>query len=456
VTREGRLAVLPRAALVVYVLGSLLAAAVALATWGGADLPTRSGLLLPPLSGFAALQSLAVCASVLVARRRAAGPAPYDLACFAAVSLFLLGIVTEYPAKTWDWRAYGEAAAAVADGGDPYTEADYLYPPPFAQAGGTLVRLFRLVMRAPAAADQGSLFVIWQILQFHAVLFCYSLARRLLHRVGLSGWRWTALLTALFVLNAPILRALRFSQPAFYTLLAALAAMLWADRYPCLAGLCVASAAYVKVYPAILLVPALLTGKRGLVLWTVAWATVLGVASVAAPNGREYWASFLDLLRSFPEPLAFRDNSVPGLVRNTARVLGVGPPSVWVARAAQVGIVLWLVGRMIVRRTRAGRAGESVWLGSVSDALCLGLLLSPTVWEHYFVFAIPAIIWVWRESLPRRPATVGLATVLTCLAPVFDVFPFSYHRLAGLILLAVAIPLRVVSLPKVPGADRAS
>ncbi len=441
---------------IVYGAGSLLAAVLPVLARPLPGFEQRLLVAEPLLSMFAVLQALVVCLTLYLVWSRSSGQPSvlWDIGCAVAVSLFFLGIIAEYPARTWDWRAYQGAALAVARGGNPYTEADYLYPPVLAQVGAAVTSVIR-PFAASAADVPRILFYLWQCLQFHVVMLCYALSRLLWYRVGLPNVRWTIALAALFVLNTPLLRALRFSQPALCTLAAALMVILWADSRPWLVGLSVAAAAYVKVFPAILLLPALLAPRRKLLAWSAVWVLVIGLASLVAPGGRDYWTSFLNLLRAFPEPLAFRDNSVPGLVRNAARVLQVVPPSPWVARALQIGIVLWLVGRMIARRTRAGLAEGPVWLGNVSDALCLGLLLSPTAWEHYFVFVIPAIVWGWRASLTRRPITVGLATVLTSLVPVFDVFPFSYHRLAGLILLIVAIPLPTRCSTRV-GADRES
>ncbi len=433
--------------LLAYAVGSLAAVALPLLLRAIPSLVGHAVAGAPLLSTFAPLQTLVVGATLYLTWRRSACRESLlpDLACTLAVSVFFLGIVADYAARTWDWWAYEGAARAVAQGGNLYTEADYLYTPVPAQVVAVVMRLARLIVVSPSDVSD-LLFYLWQCLQFQAVLACYVMSRVLLRRAGLSSWHWTLALAGLFVLNVPMLRALRFNQPAMYLLMAALLVAVWSDRHPCLAGLSVAGAVFVKVFPVVLLLPALISRKWRLLGWAVGWLAAIGVASVVMPEGRAYWLSFVDLLRGFPEPLAFRDNSLPSLVRNTARVLALGPFPLWVARAVQVLWGAWLLWR-IARRT-VDRPGDhaTTWLGNISDTLCLGLVLSPTVWENYFIFLIPGMIWSWRAAFPRHPRTVAAAAVLVFLVPVFDVFLLSYLRLVGMFLLARATPVTAAGL----------
>jgi hypothetical protein len=72
--------------------------------------------------------------------------------------------------------------------------------------------------------------------------------------------------------------------------------------------------------------------------------------------------------------------------------------------------------------------------------LLIMMLLSPLVWEHHYVLTLPLGIWALARvavpgtSQPRRIRAV-LAAALVYAPPTFDVFPFSYHRLAGLLWL---------------------
>ncbi len=70
------------------------------------------------------------------------------------------------------------------------------------------------------------------------------------------------------------------------------------------------------------------------------------------------------------------------------------------------------------------------------DALvAIGLLISPSVWEHHYVLAIPIAIWAVATQGYDRPWQVSIGTFLIFCLPTFDVFPFSFHRITGLLML---------------------
>jgi hypothetical protein len=69
------------------------------------------------------------------------------------------------------------------------------------------------------------------------------------------------------------------------------------------------------------------------------------------------------------------------------------------------------------------------------DALALGLMTSPVVWEHHYVLAIPLVIWAFATQGMARPWQVGIGAFLIFAIPTFDVFPLSYHRILGLLFL---------------------
>jgi hypothetical protein len=60
-------------------------------------------------------------------------------------------------------------------------------------------------------------------------------------------------------------------------------------------------------------------------------------------------------------------------------------------------------------------------------------------WEHHYVWALPlsvvAIARCWKGS----PFRVGFALILIFGLPTFDVFPLSYHRLLGLMILFATV-----------------
>ena len=74
-------------------------------------------------------------------------------------------------------------------------------------------------------------------------------------------------------------------------------------------------------------------------------------------------------------------------------------------------------------------------VGDTLDAIALGLLVSPVVWEHHYLLAMPLLIWAVSQVRAERLWLVGVSGFLIFALPTFDVFPLSYHRMAGLLLL---------------------
>jgi hypothetical protein len=74
-------------------------------------------------------------------------------------------------------------------------------------------------------------------------------------------------------------------------------------------------------------------------------------------------------------------------------------------------------------------------IGHLMDFSVLSLLIAPSAWEHHYVIAIPLAIWAFAISGRKAPWLLTIALTLVFLLPTFNIYPFSYLRLAGTILL---------------------
>jgi hypothetical protein len=129
-----------------------------------------------------------------------------------------------------------------------------------------------------------------------------------------------------------------------------------------------------------------------------------------------------------------------------------------------LALLVWFLARL-VRRTCEARAqaralqGDAAaatpvrfaYLGNAADALAFALLLSPSVWEHHYVLALPFAIWVVATGWSSRPLAIAFGIFLMLAMPSFDVFPVGYHRLAGMLWLLLLTPSR--RLPNSSSAD---
>ncbi len=378
------------------------------------------------------------------------------------VAFHYLAIMRQHATRSWDYRCYEEAAQAIANGTNPYGSC-YIYFPTPAQAmamierfGLWLATYLGLEKFSSGAATWDLVFYFYEATQLLLVILAFTLCYCLARTVGLQQRYAALLVTALFLFNNPLLATLKHNQVNLWVLDLMLLALLGVKRYPILSGLAVAVGVHIKIYPLALLLPWAL--KRQWRAGISAGIGLGGIFLVQTSGGRELtlWRHFLAFADSFPLGTFFRDNSLHSLVYNTLGhlkwLLGDGSFPVnelYVSRLVLAGMGffgLLYLGRF-VRRER-GEAGiysnngnlDLALFGHAMDAIALALIASPVVWEHHYLLALPLVIWgVARAQNERQLWRVGLSAFLIFVVPTFDLYPFSYHRLAGLLLLMTTL-----------------
>ncbi len=399
----------------------------------------------------------------------------------ALVAFHYLALMRQHAARSWDYRCYEEAAQAIVNGLNPYGSC-YIYFPTPAQVlaaveefGGWLIATLGIRALESSSGAWDLLFYFYEATQLLLVILAFSLCYRLAKLVGLS-WRNAALLvTALFLINNPLLATLKHNQVNLWVLDLLLLALLGVQRYPLLSGLAVALGAHIKLYPLALLLP--WTLKRQ---WRALTSVAVGMAAIfllQTSGGRDLtlWQQFMAFAGSFPKGTFFRDNSLHSFVYNTLgmakwllHVSGFVPGAagdfgtneLYVSRLVLGGmallglIYLW----RFIKRERFEGTVESAngqldhaLLGHTMDAIALALIASPVVWEHHYLLAMPLVIWaVARAQSERTLWLIGASTFLIFGVPTFDVYPFSYHRLAGLLLLMAVMRPTLATATAVP------
>jgi len=387
------------------------------------------------------------------------------------VAFVFLGLVVEYSRKSWDYRCYEGAAKALVAGSDPYEGTAYLYPPLLAQLLAGAYQLTAWIQAAVGRAGAGApdstwfvVFYLYQCLQLLAVSLVFLLLHRFARRLGVERSQALVLVAALVLCNHPLLRTLRHNQINLYLVGLILLAILVMGSRPFLSGLLVALGAHLKLYPALVALPMLIV--RG---WTALLGVAAGVAGIVLLQtglGTDWtlWERFGALAGSFPRSLTFRDNSLGNVVSSATR-FGLQPAGTTEGRiqtiasaaalAATLAVLAWFAVRFLQResawRGLTKASGGSVperdaafrrFSGHVVDSVALMLLLSPMVWEHHYVLALPLAVWAVATGGPSRPWPIGVALLLMFAVPTFDVFLLSYHRIAGLLMLVVLTPPR--------------
>lgn len=425
---------------------------------------------IPLLQLFVFCAALSLTAVGVYALYRARDGWQRQLPLLLALLVFFhyLAMMRQHAARSWDYACYERAAQAIVQGVNPYGDC-YIYFPTTAQALAWLYQTGAYgatLMLADGAAKVDQLwdlvFYLYEATQFFQLILAFALCYGLARRLGLEAQRAGVLVACLFLFNNPLLATLKHNQVNLWVLNLILLALLWLPRAPILSGLAVALGGHIKLYPLILLLPWTLTRQ-----WRALAATgvgMIGLVLLQTNGGRDWqlWQAFLTFAASFPQGSFFRDNSLHSLVYNTSGHLQwlAGAGSYTVNEALVERVVLVITGlcglaylwRFFQRERRAANVSGQTSaspaaqrsltdLGHSMDAIALGLLIAPVVWEHHYLLALPLVIWALaNQTNVERLWLVALSAFLIFVLPTFDIFPLSYHRLAGLLLLVSTLP----------------
>lgn len=375
------------------------------------------------------------------------------------VSLFFLAVTVELSQKSWDYEQYETAFRAVAAGSNPYDSTRYLYPPFFAQIMTFVYHIGRWLfplmgMELREASLWTFVFYIHQCAMLYSLLLAYGLSLEFADRVGLPPLKGMLVVSALFLFNVPVFRTLLYNQVNFYILASILMALLALTRSPVASGLAISVGGMIKLYPFALVAP-LLAAKK----WRALTGVVAGAAGIVAVQTRFFqdltlWKQFVLFYTSFPverESAWFRNSSPLSFLRNLTEFSGLSSSFLTpLFVIVSVIILAWYGMRFLQREQAYARAKDEPdsstlrLFGHLLDFSVLSLLIAPSAWEHHYVIAIPLAIWAFALRRDAFRLTVT-GVVLVFIMPVFNIFPFSYLRMAGLILLLIlASPRKIV------------
>ena len=291
----------------------------------------------------------------------------------------------------YDFSAYWTAASNLLHGlpiyiadqlAGPYAPQRqflYLYPPPLAGAVTPLAALipgdYRVAAWAWAAL--GFLIVATSVL---AVARSLGLLERVRSATGHGPW---ILLVAAFCFP-PVVSELVLGN--VHILLLGLLSGAWlgvrrGDRTgEQWAGIAVGLAAVVKVFPALLILWFLLTGRRRAALWSV----MGGLAAVVVTfpmTGLQPWLDFPAALLNLAAPSDTTDTLAPTVW--LASFIGFSPARVIVTGLA-LGLLAWSARRLPTRP-------------SFALAVLLSLLIAPALYHHYLAITVLPFLLLFAE-----------------------------------------------------------
>lgn len=383
----------------------------------------------------------------------------FGLTAFAFLIWF-----SEYSAISYDFTAYQTSAKALLEGQSPYGHAPaYIYPPLLVYGVAFLYKTVQWIAVNIFSTQMSTkeyfylVFYLYQVIQYALTLTSFGLVYAFARRLNHSKYSAALLVTLLFLANLPLMRNFRMNQVNLIVLIVLLVAILLVDRYPLLSGALVALGTYIKVYPLVALIPWMLSRKWQAVTSTIISGILIFLAQLSVANGWAHWVDFFGYLQNTERGTALRNNSLHSLVwnlsgfllpRNSSQLQATITALVAVGLAALA--ITWIGLRYLRRMKAPTLTTQERFLGNFMDTISLMFLISPTVWDHHYVAAIPLAVWAATVGIDHLVGVVGLALVFIFWVPTFDIFFFSYVRLAGVILLLIALPPEKANLPTTP------
>jgi hypothetical protein len=356
--------------------------------------------------------------------------------------LFFLTFLSEYSAESLDYVGYKLAAKAILEGKDPYSSKVYLYPPFTAQifAGG-FIFIRSLLPNVSENIVWNLLFYFYQCLQFFLAQLAFWLCYRVVRIFSEDRLRSVILLTALMVFNNPMIRTLRHNQVNLLVLDLLLLAILLAKERPWFSGFFNSIACHIKLYPFVFVLPWAIKKRWLPIVATFVFFTLIISVQIVRGDGVELWKKFLVLFVDFPKGHYYRDNSIHSVIFNTLYFLtmpfgNLGMKLLTISKVvhALLSVVIVL---LFANRWRMLQESEIV---PVLESIPLILLISPLVWEHHFIMLLPYALWNLSKSPHPFRNRAFLGALLIFAIPTFDLFPFSYHRIAGVLLMLSSTP----------------
>ncbi|GMQ83368.1 MAG: hypothetical protein BMS9Abin06_0102 [Gammaproteobacteria bacterium] len=371
-----------------------------------------------------------------------------------------LSLVSEYSEKLWDYHCYEGAAQALLSEQNPYTNQTwwYQYPPLTAElmamAYTGISSINTLLGTEMEVSERWDLlFYLFQFTQVILVILAYYLLYRFACRAGLSPVLAAIIVGGLLVISNPLIRTLRWSQINLWILDLTLAGILLRARYPVLAGTAIAIGAHLKIYPAIIAGPWLLTKQ-----WRAVTAVIIGIIVILlfqthGGQNWETWKQFVEFMPHFPPGTHFRDNSLHSIAHNllsafqwTTGYITAAYMTEALSGVLTIAVVAWFLKRFFNREqlytgrpAAINRAGIQPEVfrhdGHAVDAIAFTVIAAPSVWEHHYILVLPVLLWAVAGWGRTHIVAITVGAILMFALPTFDVFPFSFHRVTGLLLV---------------------
>jgi hypothetical protein len=371
---------------------------------------------------------------------------------FVLTGLLFLMLFVEYSAKSPDYSNYEQGAIDMLEGKNPYLPRRYLYPPFMGQLMGLAFSILRYVGIAikpsvPESTIWNVVFYFYQCMQFILIVLAFWLCYRIVRIFCKDRFYSVLLLTVVLIFNNPLIRSIRHNQANILILDLLMVTILFAAKRPWLSGAVNSIACHIKLYPFVLFLPWIIQKRLRPIIATLSSFFIIVAIQACTKNGIQYWLDFLTFFRKFPQTNAYRDNSVHSVVYNLLSLL-TSPLNIakeklllvthsYCLVVAITVVVLFSIRWWRISSETVAEESDKVEKNLIPllESLPLILLISPLVWEHHFVLIIPYTLWLLTRKSIQENGLAFLGAFLVFAIPTFDLFPFSFNRIIGLVLM---------------------
>lgn len=303
----------------------------------------------------------------------------------------------------------------------------YLYPPLWA----SILTQFYRFLGLPAA-----IFAIFFANQLSILAF-FILATIFLTRYGLSLNFSSILVFFSMVVSVSISRNIVYSQVNLILVDMILASLLLFRKHKFFSALFFALGAHLKVVP-IFFIPAYLKFKN----WKwLAYLTISGIFIIVVTSltdGFSYYVDFINNLSGWADA-PIRSSSLYGFLINTNKYVGTNIPVkiIWnIIRAISALSIYWLAFLSIKNKSFLGAKEKDPVFSAIIPLSFMMIAISPTVWSHHLVILIvPTILILLHIQKSFHLLIFIIGYFFAYILPVFDLYPWSYLRLLGWLLL---------------------
>ena len=307
-----------------------------------------------------------------------------------------LAVFAGGPQWGYDFSAYWSAAERVASGSPLYAERQlagpyppqgqflYMYPPFLAAVIAPFARL--------APVDHRTANLAWALLgSVVLALSVVGIAR--LERLATTSRRALLVVAAAFAFPPAVGEIVLGNV---HIVLLGLLGLAWwgvrrADaRGEALAGVAIGVAALIKLFPALLVVWFILTGRARSAAWALAAVGVL-VLAVLPVTGPRAWLDYPVALLNLSQPVDVTDALAPTVWLTPLLGAGAARAVVLVTALAAVG---WAALRLATR-------------ASFGVAVTASVLIAPALFHHYLTILVLPMLLGLAEPGPRRWVVLG-------------------------------------------------